>query len=79
MSTAAVYIVTPFKTGRKGALAPGEPRRCASETEARRAADAMMQRARGVIVLRQEEDPQVDYFGEPSVVTRLGEVPDFSF
>ncbi|MBH0239650.1 hypothetical protein [Methylobrevis albus] len=78
MSTATVYIVTPFRPGARGSLAPGEPRRCSSEAEAMRAADAMMLRARGVIVLRQQEDPQVDFFGEPSVIARRGDVPEIA-
>lgn len=73
--TTTSYIVVPFKVGARGKLTPGEPQHAKDQFRAVRAADRIAPRSAGVVVLEQQADAKTDFFAEPRLVYRTGEIP----
>ena len=78
MAIETTFIVQPFVLGKRGkGLAQGQAERTKSEDDAKRRAERMMGTGKlGVVVLREEADPEADAYGEPALVTSFGQVPE---
>lgn len=69
------YIVQPFVRDAKSRLCPGHPTRHTDETHARRTAAALSRAAQGVALLAMEVSEELDFCGEPRLVSVWGEIP----
>ena len=69
------YIVVPFRLGERGKLTPSAPLKQKSQPSAVKAADRLGATVAGVVVLEQQADPLNDFYAEPRLVYRCGEVP----
>lgn len=69
-----LYCVQPYRRA-AGKLAPGDLRRLLSRDAAIRAARAMRGLCVGVVVYRVTGSPDADYWSDPVLIARAGEVP----
>lgn len=69
-----LYCVQPYRHA-AGQLARGDLRRLISRDAAIRAARAMRGQCAGVVVYRVTGSPDADYWSEPVLIARAGEVP----
>ena len=69
-----IFCVQPYRRS-AGRLVKGHMRRLLSHDAAIRAARAMKGEAAGVVVFRVSGSPEADYWTEPVLIARAGEVP----
>lgn len=69
-----IYCVQPYQRS-AGRLVRGHMRRMLSAEAAMRAARAYKGAAAGVVVFRVTGSPEADYWSEPVLIARAGEVP----
>lgn len=69
-----IFCVQPYSRV-AGRLAKGHMRRLLSREAAIRAARAEKGRAAGVVVFRVSGSPEADYWTDPIIIARAGEVP----
>lgn len=75
MAATTQYLVIPFVVEKKKLkAAPTEVQR--SEQAAIKAAERIGATKAGAVALAQEVDPDADYFGEPRILTLVGQIPE---
>lgn len=75
MAMRTIYCVQPFQRS-AGRLVPGHMRRLLSSDAAIRAARCYKGVAAGVVVFRVTGSAEADYWSDPVVIARAGQVPD---
>ena len=80
MAARIVFVMQTFKPGARGSLTPAEALPCRTEDEARRRAERAMATGRvvGAHVVKQEVDEEAGDYGEPTILTTFGRVPELA-
>ena len=77
MARETVYLVQAFTAGKGASLKSEAPIPCKSAEGARRTAERLAASKAGVVAFSSSGDPEMgDYDDEPTVILRIGRLPD---